>query len=162
MKSQSLFTGIVLIGIGLYYFLSQSNLFTLFEGIYTWPTLLCIIGLAFLLQAYKTHINEAILPGVILLGFGIHFHIVQLFNLQLNEAGIFLLIISLGLLLQSRKTKTGRFNGLLLLTVSIYLLFQQEFFDITNSVSSNLHNILSFWPILLIIIGVIVLFIKNK
>lgn len=161
MKSQSLFTGIVLIGIGLYYFLSQSNLFSLFEGIYTWPTLLCIIGIAFLMQAYKTHINEAILPGVILLGFGIHFHIVRLFNFQLNEAGIFLLIISLGLLLQARKIKTGMFNGLLLLAVSIYLLFQQEFFALTSSFSTNLYSILSLWPILLVIIGIIVLILKK-
>ena len=161
MKPQSLFTGVILIGIGLYYFLSQSTIFVLFNGLYTWPTLLCIIGIAFLSQAYKAHIHDAILPGVILFGLGIHFHVVQHFNLWSNDIGVFLLIISLGLLLQAKKTKTGMFNGFLLLIISIYLLFQQEFFTITNTAGINIQQFLSFGPVLLMVIGALVLFIKK-
>ena len=77
MKGQRIFPGIILIGFGLYFFLERAQIH-IFTGFYTWPTLFCIVGLAFLLQAYYGKDVHAILPGVILFGFGAHFHLVQL------------------------------------------------------------------------------------
>ncbi|MGM9926579.1 MAG: LiaF transmembrane domain-containing protein [Bacillus sp. (in: firmicutes)] len=161
MKAQNLFSSIILIGIGLYFFLSQSDIINLFNGFYSWPTLLCIVGIAFLFQAFKAHVNEAILPGVILLGFGIHFHVTQSFNLWPNEFGVFLLIIAIGLFIQARKAKTSLWSSILLFVISVYLLFQPQFLNTTNILGDGFHQILSFWPFLLIGIGIILL-LKKK
>lgn len=160
MKSHSLFAGVILIGFGIYYFLSQSNI-EIFLGFYSWPSILCIIGIAFLLQAYKAHNNEAILPGIIFLGFGIHFHVIQTFKLWPNDLGIFILIISLGLLLQASKTKTGMLPGILLLAVSLFLLFKEKMLSLLGVVQTGLGTSFPIWSILLVGLGVALLFFKK-
>lgn len=76
MKNQKIFPGLILLGFGLYFYLEHSQIDILKEYL-TLPTLLIIVGIAFLGQGYGGKDYEAILPGVILTGFGIHFHIVN-------------------------------------------------------------------------------------
>lgn len=160
MKSNSIFAGVILIGFGIYFFLSQTKI-QFFEGFYSWPTLLCIVGIAFLLQAYKAKNNESILPGIIFFGFGIHFHIVQTFKLWSNEIGVFILIIALGSLLQASKTKNGMLPGILLLVVSLFLLFNEKIVSWIGLVGTDVGSSFSLWPFLLVGLGVILLFLKK-
>jgi hypothetical protein len=161
MKTQRIFPGAVLISFGLYFFLEQNKI-ELFEGFFSWPTLLGIVGFAFLLQAYWGKDYEAILPGVILFGYGLHFHIVNRLNLWPNDIGIFILIISLGFILKARRTKGGLFHGILLLVVSILLLFYDSIFKWFGVLESGLDKALTFWPFILMAVGMYVIVLKKK
>ncbi|MFS0780716.1 LiaF transmembrane domain-containing protein [Bacillus sp. 1P06AnD] len=158
---KNLFSPVLLIGFGLYFLLSQSNI-SLFSGMYTWPSLLCIIGIAFLVQAYKGKQYEQILPGVAFLGFGIHFHVINTIHLWSNNVGVFILIISLGVMLQAQKTNKGMAHGIVLLAVSVFILFNDSFMKTIHS-AGILENIsFSLVPVVLIGCGILLLFIKNR
>lgn len=160
MKNQRIFPAIILIGFGIYFYLQQSKI-EVFKEFYTWPTLLIIVGFAFLVQAYKAKDYEAILPGIILFGFGIHFHIVNIFSFWPNHIGSFILIIALGFLLRYQKLKTGLFQGLLFLVLAILLLFYDKIGKWFGLLENGLSFVWNFWPAILIIIGLFFLFRKK-
>lgn len=161
MKNQRFFPGIILIGFGAYFYLEQSNIPVL-QPYFTWPSLLIIIGIAFLFQGYGAKEYHAILPGVILTGFGLHFHIVNRLEIWPDHIGIFILILALGLLLQHQKTGSGLFQGLLFLLLSILLLFYDRVIVWLGSLENGVSNVWKFWPVILIFIGGYFLFIKKK
>lgn len=157
MKGNHIFPGIILIGFGLYFFLERSNIH-IFTGFYSWPTLFCMIGLAFLIQAYYGGDVHAILPGVILFGFGLHFHLGQLIEAWPSDFGIFILILSIGFILQARKTKSGMVYGVTLCILAFFILF----YDKITSVLHVNQNIITFWPFVLVAFGIYVLFFRKK
>jgi hypothetical protein len=161
MKTQRILPGIILIGFGLYFFMQQSAI-EIFPGFYRWPTLLCIVGIAFLTQAYAAKDHESILPGVILFGFGLHFHVVGKYENWPNDIGVFIFIIAVGFILRARKTNTGMVNGILLLVVSILTLFYDKVFSLLGDIEPSLSGVLKFWPFLLMAVGGYILFIKKK
>ena len=161
MKTQKWFSGIVLIGFGLYFILKDFNI-TLFPNVFTWPTLLIIVGLAFLFQGYGGKDYSVILPGVILTGFGLHFHLVNKLAIWPDHTGTFVLIIALGFILQNQKTGQGMLNGILFLLLAVLLLFYQEIIGsltFLNLSSKTLNNII---PILFLLVGGYYLLSKNK
>ncbi|KHD86900.1 LiaI-LiaF-like domain-containing protein [Heyndrickxia ginsengihumi] len=161
MKNQKIFPAVILIGFGLYFYLQRYHL----EGMaqyFTWPTLLIIVGLAFLGQGYWGNDYEAILPGVILVGFGLHFHIVHKIAIWPDNIGIFILIISLGFLLRYQKTGDGLLYGLLFLLLSVVLLFSDKTLSWFGLVENNVSSLWNFWPAILVIIGFYLLIIKRK
>lgn len=161
MKSNSLFSGIILIGFGLYYLLERFSIAFL-QNLHAWPTLLCITGIAFLVQAYKAKHYDSILPGVIFFGFGIHFHVINTYHLWQNHIGVFIVIISLGLLLQANKTRSGYLPGIVLLIAALLLLFNDKVLGILGLVQTELISNFSLWAIVLIVLGLILLFVKKK
>ncbi len=161
MKQQRIFPGIILIGFGLYFYLQQVNIL-LFQNFFTWPTLLIIVGIAFLGQGYGERDYEAILPGTILVGFGLHFHIVKRLEIWPDHIGTFILIISLGFLLRYQKTRTGLFQGLLFLILSIILLFYDKVAGWLGVIEGSMGTAWEFWPVIIIGIGVFLLFSKKK
>ena len=129
----------------------------------TWPTLLIIVGIAFLGQGYGGKDYEAILPGVILTGFGIHFHIVNRLSIWPDHIGIFILIISLGFFYYVIKGQgMVLFHGVLFLIISIILLFYNEVLQWLGLLENKAGNIINLWPFLLIILGIYLLFFKRK
>ncbi|MDQ0197115.1 LiaI-LiaF-like domain-containing protein [Neobacillus ginsengisoli] len=162
MKNQRMFPGIILIGFGAYFFLQQSGI-TLFQNFYTWPTLIIIVGIAFLAQGYAAKDYESILPGVILLGFGLHFHIAgRLTFWPDNSIGPFILILSLGFFLRFQKTGTGLFQAFLFLVWALLLLFYDKIAGYLGIVQNGMSQVLKFWPALIIIIGIYFLLKKKK
>jgi hypothetical protein len=161
MKNQKIFPGIILIGFGAYFFMQQSGI-SIFEKFYTWPTLLIIVGLAFLGQGYMAKDYEAILPGVILLGFGVHFHVVGHLAFWPNQIGTFILIIALGFFLRFQKTKSGLFQAFLFLILALLSLFYSKIASHLGLLENSVSIAWKFWPIILIIIGIYFLFIKKK
>lgn len=161
MKQQRVFPGTILIGFGLYFFLQQAAI-VWFQPFLSWPTLLIVIGLAFLADAYSGRENSGILPGVILTGFGIHFHVVNHFAFWANDTGVFILIISLGFLLQYQKTKNGLFQGLLFLILAVITLFYDKVVEWLGLLENRALSLWQFWPVILIAIGGYLLFIKKK
>lgn len=161
MKNQKIFPGIILLGFGLYFFLQQNHI-EMFKDYYSWPTLLVLVGVGFLGQGYGGKDYEAIFPGVILVGFGLHFHIVGKLDIWPDHIGVFILIISLGFLLRYQKTKNGLFLGILFLIISIILLYYDEVLKWMGLLENKAVSIINFWPLLLIVIGLYLLFIKRK
>lgn len=161
MKNQRIFPGIILLGFGLYFFLQQYHI-TLFQGFHTWPTLLIIVGIAFLFQGYAAKDYEAILPGVILSGFGLHFHIVDRLEIWPNSIGTFILIIALGFLLRHQKVGAGLFQGILFLVLAILLLFYDKIIGYLGLLETSAATVLKFWPALFVGYGIYLLFMKKK
>ncbi|RDI44178.1 LiaI-LiaF-like domain-containing protein [Falsibacillus pallidus] len=160
-KNQKIFPGIILIGFGLYFYMQQADI-VIFKEVYTWPTLLIIVGVAFLGQGYWANEYEAILPGVILVGFGLHFHVVNKLAIWPDHIGTFILIIALGFLLRYQKTGNGLFQGLLFLLLSILLLFYDKVISWFGILENKVDVAWNLWPVLLIIIGIYLIFIKRK
>lgn len=161
MKKQRIFPGIILLGFGIFFLVQQYNI-SLFTGFDTWPTLLMIVGIAFLFQGYMAKDYEAILPGVILSGFGLHFHVVGRLDIWPNSIGTFILIIALGFLLRSQKVGAGLFQGILFLALAILLLFSDKIVGWLGFLEGGVVELWKFWPILLIAFGIYLLFFKKK
>jgi hypothetical protein len=160
LKNQRIFPGIILIGFGAYFYLQQTQI-NLFKEFYTWPTLLIIVGVAFLGQAYMANEYESILPGTILLGFGVHFHVVNKLALWPDHIGAFILIIALGLLLRYQKVGTGLFQGLLFLVLAGLLLFYGKIVSWFGLIENGVSLAWKFWPAVLIVIGIYLLLKKE-
>jgi hypothetical protein len=161
MKQHKIFPGVILIGFGLYFYFQQTNI-VLFREFYTWPTLFIIIGVAFLIQGYAGRDYESILPGTILVGLGIHFHVVNRLPVWPDHIGIFILVIALGYLLRYQKTGTGFSYGILFITLSIMLLFYDKLSNWLNFMEDPVRTAWEYWPFLLVLIGLFIIFFKRK
>jgi hypothetical protein len=161
MKNARIMPGFILVGFGIYFFLQQQNIL-LFQSFFTWPTLLMIVGLAFLFQGYGAKDYQAILPGVILTGFGLHFHVVNRLDIWPDHIGVFILIIALGFLLTHQKTGSGLFHGVLFLILACLLLFYDRIIHWFGFLENSVLEAWKFWPAILILAGVYLLFIKRK
>ncbi|MCA1031947.1 DUF5668 domain-containing protein [Bacillus timonensis] len=161
MKKHSIFPGVILIGIGSYFLLQQLNV-SVFTGFYSWQTLIIIIGFALLLQAYSSNDHSNILSGVILVGFGFHFHPINQLGFWPKHYGMIIFIVAVGILLKYLKTKSGLFQGILLLSLSLLILNYEKFMNSLSFLENGFSFIIQFWPLLLIATGFYLLFIKKK
>lgn len=71
----------------------NSILYQFFSRFDTWPTILIILGMAFLAQGYLNKQPESILPGGILTGLGIHFHALHHWHNWIDHWGMYTLIV---------------------------------------------------------------------
>ncbi|MBM7572004.1 LiaI-LiaF-like domain-containing protein [Aquibacillus albus] len=152
MRKQNAFIGYLLIGIGAFYLFRQLQL-PIFTNFYSWPTLLIIIGISFLLHSYGAKEYGNLFPGAILLGLGLHFHSVNHYSFWINHWGMYPLIIGIAFLLSYSKTRSGLIPGLILLFISLFAIFvtdKPEWFGWINEIVLLATN---FWPIILIIGG---------
>jgi hypothetical protein len=162
MKSQRIFTGTILIGFGAFLFLQQSG-FAALQTLYSWPTLLIIVGAAFLGQGYSAKDYEAILPGVIIGGFGLHFHFAgKVAFWPNNTIGMLVLFISFGYFLRFQKANNGLFQAFLFLVLALLLLFYDNVSEYLNLLQNGLSFVWKFWPAIIILVGIYFLFMKKK
>jgi hypothetical protein len=162
MKNQRIFPGVILIGFGAYFLMQQTGIM-IFQQFFTWPTLLIIVGLAFLGQGYAAKEHEAILPGVIMTGFGLHFHLVNRLSFwPHNTIGMLIFIISIGFFLRFQKTSNGLFQAFLFLLIAVLLLFYDKIAGYLGLLQNGMSIVWKFWPALLIIIGIYFLLKKKK
>lgn len=160
-RNQRIFPGIILIGFGAYFFSQQTGLM-ISQQFYTWPTLLLIVGIAFLGQGYIGKEYDAILPGVILVGFGLHYHFLTKIAIWANHLGTFILIIALGCFLRYQKTHTGLFQANLFLILAIFLMFYDKITTDFGLLQNSVSFAWKFWPLILIVVGIFFLFKKKK
>ncbi|ASK63049.1 hypothetical protein CFK37_13295 [Virgibacillus phasianinus] len=159
MKKQHAFAGYLLIGIGLYFLLSKLKL-PIITDFYSWPTLLIIIGLAFLIHSYKTKDYQHLLGGTIILGLGIHFHGINHYSFWIDHWGVYPLIIGIAFIVRFLKTKEGFLPGLILIVLSLIVIFSVNLPPYLNWIYQILEFVEQFWPIVLIILGVY--YLKKK
>jgi hypothetical protein len=158
MKKRGIFSGILLTGFGIYFLFEQLSLFPI---IHTWPTLLLIIGISLLGQAYIGKEYGNILSGVVLVGLGAHFHLITLFPSWPNNIGIFVLIIAIGLLFHYQKTKQALLPTILFFSLAASFLFSSQLKNATNLFTVGLNSLLNFWPLAFIVLGLYLLFVKK-
>lgn len=147
-------------GFGGYFFLQQTQI-PFLQQLYGWPTLLMIVGLAFLWQGYGGRDHEMIFPGVILFGFGLHIHVVSHLQIWPDHIGVFILVISLAYILRYQKNGSGLGLGILFLVLAAGLLFYEKLIGWLGILESRVAMVGNFWPILLLIVGLYFL-IKKK
>jgi hypothetical protein len=158
MKSQGIFPGTILIGLGVFFLLKQWAI-PFVDQLYSWPSILIVLGLAFFLQAIIGKDASSYFPSVILLGLGSHFHAIGYFSFWPNEWGVYTLIIGIAFLVRYQKTKKdGLFLGILFVFISILGLFSTGYISFVGTIVGFIE---SFWPIVLIIIGLYLWFKKS-
>ncbi|WP_209122003.1 LiaI-LiaF-like domain-containing protein [Alkalihalobacillus sp. BA299] len=155
MKKQGIFPGILFIGVGLYFLLQQFD-FPFTKQLLTWPSILLIIGIAFLFQSYLGHDSGTIFPGFLLVGLGVHFHAMVLFSFWPHHWAMFTLIVGVAFLLLYLRTKRdGLVPAIILLTISGFGFFPSDVMDWFMSFFDFFEG---FWPLLLIAIGLFLIF----
>ncbi|WP_430509625.1 LiaF transmembrane domain-containing protein [Gottfriedia solisilvae] len=160
MKKNRLFIGILLIGFGLYYFISKWHVPSL--NIFTyWTTPILITGIALLVQAFKGKETHYVFPGFIVLGFGIHFYAISHVDSWPNHWSVLTLIISIGMLFQSQRGKGDLLPGILLFIMSLFFLFNEKLTTMLSSLQSQVSYFQQYWPVLIALIGLYLLFSKK-
>lgn len=163
MKKQQIFPGVLFVGVACYLFLNETNNDFL-TSFYHWSSLMIIIGIAFLLQAYVGKEYEAILPGVLMFGIGLHFHVIHQLNIQQwpGHIEIFMLIFAAGFLLRYLKLKKGLFEGCLFLVIALIMLFDQPIIQTFPVLQTSIEFIWRFWPFIFLALGGFFLFYKRR
>lgn len=160
MKNQNIFFGYLLIGIGVFYLLHHLD-FAFLRDYYSWPTLLVIIGVVFLIHSYKENEFQHIFTGTLLVGLGIHFHGLEQYDFWLDHWSVFALIVGIALLMRFFKTKKGLVLSCILIGISIIMIFSISLPDWFNWIYDVVYFLETFWPIALIVIGVYYLRFKK-
>lgn len=156
MKKQNPLLAYILIGIGIFFLIRELKL-PIFTNFYSWQTLLIVIGIAFLIHSYRGKNYEQIFTGVLLLGIGIHLHGLENYNFWIDHWAIYIVIIGLAFLLRYLKTKSGLLMSILLLGLGILLIFSSQFNTYFYWINDIFRLAERFWPILLIIFGIVLL-----
>ncbi|MDC3415688.1 LiaI-LiaF-like domain-containing protein [Aquibacillus salsiterrae] len=160
MKNQNSFIGYLLIGIGAFYLLKELRV-PILTDFYSWPTLLIVIGISFLLHSYLAKEYGNLFIGVLLLGLGIHFHALNQYPFWIDDWGMYTLIVGVAFFISYLKTKSGLFPGLILLAISFFALFASNKPNWFNWINQFVEMAIRFWPVVLVLIGVYLL-VKKK
>ncbi|MFC7371269.1 hypothetical protein ACFQPF_06240 [Fictibacillus iocasae] len=158
MKQQSIFSGIVLLGTGLFFLGTQMQVAELMPYL-SWPMLLAIIGIAFLVQSTSGKDGSSAFSGILLTGLGIHFFASGKVEGWPQGIGVILLIMAAAFFYQYKKTKDGLIAGIVMAAISVWLLFIKT----KNAPAQDLFSgIEGFWPIAVAAIGAFFLFKRKK
>ncbi|ERN52438.1 DUF5668 domain-containing protein [Alkalihalophilus marmarensis] len=166
VKPKRIFPGVLLIGLGLYFLVNQYQ-FPYKEQLASWPSILVIIGVAFLLQATLGKETHSLFPGLLLTGLGVHFHGLALLPSWPDHWGMYTLIVGISFLFVYLRTKKeGLIPGLLLTVIAIIGFMSFNPLDaIESTTQSTIGSIptilLDLWPVVLIILGVVFI-LKRK
>lgn len=156
MRKQNNLTAYLLIVIGVYFLLKQFNI-PILTTFSSWPTLIILIGIAFLLNSYATKDYGNLFSGVLILGLGIHFHGLNNYPNWIDHWAVYPFIIGIAYLIRFFKTKSGLLPGLILVGFSSIMIFSitmPTWFNFIYRVSDILEK---FWPLAIIILGVYIL-----
>jgi hypothetical protein len=161
MKKNATFSGIILVGLGVYFLANQlhSPLLHLFQD---WPALLIIFGAALIGQAYSAREYQHLFPGIILFGFGLHFLFAHWFKQWPNHIGVFFFIIAIAFFISSRKVKSGLGQSIFFLALAFIMLFSEQFQPLFHIVETSISLTWKLWPLGLILFGIYILLVKRR
>ncbi|NNV05533.1 LiaI-LiaF-like domain-containing protein [Geobacillus sp. C56-T2] len=161
MKNKTAFSGILFIGLGLYFLAGQLEVpvLRLFQG---WPALLAICGASLLGQAYSAREHQFIFPGFLLLGFGLELMLAAAFPSWPRGVNVFFLIMAIAFFASGRKQKSGAGFGALFLLLFAIATFSGRGQPLFSLVQAGLSSFLSFWPLGLVAVGVYLLWARRK
>ncbi|WP_347549396.1 DUF5668 domain-containing protein [Pseudalkalibacillus hwajinpoensis] len=151
MKRQSVFPGVLFIGIGLFYLIQTLNL-PFSAQITNWQIILILIGIAMIIQGLIAKEGHMLFPGTLLLGLGLHLYFINKLSIWPDTWGMYALILGAAYLITYYKTKkTGLVPGLILLAIAIIELL---YTGLEIWLASTFSFIGEFWPIVFIVLGI--------
>ncbi|WP_026702818.1 LiaI-LiaF-like domain-containing protein [Salibacterium aidingense] len=160
MKKQSLFYGIIVTGLALM-LLFQNWEVTKAEAWMTWPSLLIVGGAAFLAESAAGRIPLSFLPGLLMLFFGLHFHLLRILEFWPDHPGMYFLYFGLAIVLDFLQTRnSGWFTGILLLLTGAALFYSSELRTLIGEQAA--FGVERFGPLLLLLFGLYLLFLKKN
>ncbi|WP_077327260.1 LiaI-LiaF-like domain-containing protein [Virgibacillus siamensis] len=159
MKKQNTFAAYILIGVGIYFLLRKLQI-PIITDFYSWPTLLIIIGIALLIYSYTARDYQHLFSGTVVLGIGIHFHGLEHYGFWIDHWAVYLLIVGIAFIVRAIRTKKGFMMGLLLIGLAILFIFSFKLPGLFDWVYDATDFFENFWPLLLIVIGII--WLKKK
>jgi hypothetical protein len=125
----------------------------------TWPNLLILIGVAFLLFAWLTKEYDLLFPAFLLFGIGCDPYLSNHVRWWPKQVNFYSLLIGLGFLIRYyRFKKSNLFLGLTLIILAFFQLFLKS---IEKQLHSHLGTLDQYWPVLLVAIGAL-LYLKKK
>lgn len=160
MKKHWTLPALFFIIVGAYFLFNQFS-YPLFQVIYSSNGILMLFGLAFLVHAMIEKDAASMLPATLLIGIGAHFLWKDTVSIWPDDITSFLFIISIGIFLQSKSTKSGLFPGIIIFLLALFLYFFPSNVPFSPNVQKTFPYIQKYWPMILIIIGVI-LFARRK
>lgn len=159
MRKQNAFIGFILIAVGIYFTIHTLNI-PMLRPYYSWTMMLILIGICLVLYSYFKKDYDNLLISIIILGLGIHFFGLENFDFWIDHWAIYLLIIGSALIIRSLRIKKGLFSGLVIIIVSLLFIFPIQL-TFLNSLDPYLNPMRTFWPVLLIVVG-LYLIIRKK
>ncbi|MBU9710979.1 LiaI-LiaF-like domain-containing protein [Evansella tamaricis] len=161
MKNNSMFAGIILITIGLYFLLQQLDIGIPFAHVlFAWPSILFFIGIVLAFQGFSNRDDNKMFSGMVLLGLGVFFHGVHTFGYWSYYWGYFTLIVSVAFFMKYFVNKReGLTPALILLVISAFAFYNHVLSNWIKTVFSGFDLI---WPILFIVIGVYFIFFRKR
>ncbi|RNA70236.1 LiaI-LiaF-like domain-containing protein [Alteribacter keqinensis] len=160
-RRNNLLPGLILIALGAYFFARQMGWhIPLSDTLFSWPSILLIAGLLFCGQAWSNKDDGQLFSGLVMTGLGIQFHAVHTYGLWSHHWAYFTLIIGIAFLAKyffSRRD--GWVPGIILTALSILSLFYQ---GTVVLIRESLGSFAQYWPVLLILAGVYILFFRKK
>ncbi|RKL65956.1 hypothetical protein CR203_17950 [Salipaludibacillus neizhouensis] len=161
MKSKQALPGLILVIIGIYY-LSQQFAFSLpyTEIVLKWPSILFLIGMILSWQGFSNKDDNKMFSGIVLLGLGTLFHGIHTFGYWNYNWPYFTLIISFAFFMKYFVNKRdGITPAIILLLISASALFLPQLMARYQNLMTGYE---SYWPVILIIIGIYLLFFKKR
>lgn len=159
IEKQNSFTGFLLIALGVYFLLQQTNI-EILEPFYTWPSILIIVGLSLVFHCYVHKDFDNLFAATLILGMGIHFHGLMHYDFWINHWAIYPLIIGISLIIRFLRTKKGLIPGVILIAFAVLMIFSVQMPEWFDLFYIGLDYMETFWPIILIISGFY--FMKKK
>jgi hypothetical protein len=161
MKKQSMFFGVLLVGFGIFFLLNELHM-SIAAKIYTWPVLLVLIGAALFTESALSQDHSNLLASYILITLGIHFYVSEQIPFWPTNISMVVFMVAISFLLSARKAKSGFFQGGTLLIIAILMMFSDRLKLFLPKVEDGVNYLTTFWPILLLLVGLYLLFFKRK
>lgn len=152
LRRQHTFIAYLLIGIGLFYLLKQIDI-PILHDFYGWPTILMIIGVAFLLHSFTNKDYQHLFTGTFMLGLGIHFHGLHHYSFWVEHWSIYILLIGVALIVRSIWTKSGFIFAFSITLIALFLLFNDQIAKKYDWSATIMDWIQIFWPVIFIVLG---------
>lgn len=156
-----MFFGVLLVGFGIFFLLNELHM-SIAAKVYTWPVLLILIGAALLTESALSQDHSNLLASYILITLGIHFYVSKQIPFWPTNISMVVFMVAISFLLSARKVKSGFFQGGTLLIIAILMMFSDRLKLFLPKVEDGVNYLTTFWPILLLLVGLYLLFFKRK
>lgn len=161
MKKKSILLPLTLLAVALYAILSGSQ-FDLWEDQEKWFTLVLLFGLAFLYQGKKEQDYAHVFIGMLLAGLSLHFILQPKIDYWPDTFTMIVFIVGLALFMKSAQKKEYRLESVVLIALGLFLYFFQQITKQLSALSIPTSGFELYWPYVLILVSLLLLFLKRK
>lgn len=155
------YTSLLLIGIGLYFFIIQFN-HPLIESLNTWSVLIIAIGIWLVFLYLKGKNQQLLSQGLTVLFIGIHFYGIDHFQNWINHWAMIPLSWGLALIITSVVTRKYLLPAIFVTLFSLLFIFSDKLPSWFISLQPIESEIIAHFPLLLIALGIVLYVSKNK